>query len=199
MAVEIIARGAENSFLESDYYRRAVKAASLLLFIMTFHLIILFFRLISSLFVVLEHALQSFRKVKLMETKGKEMKPHPEEDRERRRYPRFDVYWPVQYNRIGSSISHGGRVTNLSEGGMLIQSPGQMEIGQHLKSKLSFILGSEINTIDMQAQVVWRDMNLNEARGDYRCGAKFLNISTRDKTKLNNLLMSLSQQSPYSS
>jgi c-di-GMP-binding flagellar brake protein YcgR len=134
-----------------------------------------------------------------METKGKEMKPHPEEDRERRRYPRFDVYWPVQYNRIGSSISHGGRVTNLSEGGMLIQSPGQMEIGQHLKSKLSFILGSEINTIDMQAQVVWRDMNLNEARGDYRCGAKFLNISTRDKTKLNNLLMSLSQQSPYSS
>jgi hypothetical protein len=199
MAVEIIARGAENSFLESDYYRRAVKAASLLLFIMTFHLIILFFRLISSLFVVLEHALQSFRKVKLMETKGKEIKPHPEEDRERRRYPRFDVYWPVQYNRIGSSISHGGRVTNLSEGGMLIQSPGQMEIGQHLKSKLSFILGSEINTIDMQAQVVWRDMNLNEARGDYRCGAKFLNISTRDKTKLNNLLMSLSQQSPYSS
>jgi hypothetical protein len=47
--------------------------------------------------------------------------------------------------------------------------------------------------------VVWRDNYLNGARGDYRCGAKFLDISTRDKTKLNNLLMSLSQQSPYSS
>jgi c-di-GMP-binding flagellar brake protein YcgR len=82
---------------------------------------------------------------------------------------------------------------------MLIQSPGQVEIGQHLKSKLSFILGSEINTIDMQAEVVWRDNYLSKARGDYRCGARFLDISARDKTKLNNLLMSLSQQSLYSS
>lgn len=199
MAMEVNARRAENSFLEIDYYRRTVKVASLLLFIMTFYLIIFFFRLISSLFFVLEHALQSFRKVKLIETRGKEIKPHPENDRERRKYPRFDVYWPVQYNQIGSSISYNGRVTNLSEGGMVIKSPGQMEIGQHLKSQLSFILGSEIKTIKIQAEVVWRDDYLNEAWKDFRCGAKFLDISTRDKTKLNNLLMSLSQQSPYSS
>jgi c-di-GMP-binding flagellar brake protein YcgR len=80
---------------------------------------------------------------------------------------------------------------------MLIQSPRQVEIGQHLTSKLSFILGSEINTIDMQAEVVWRNNPLNEAKGDYRCGARFVDISTSDKTKLENLLMSLSRQSPY--
>ena len=114
-------------------------------------------------------------------------------DKERRKYPRFNAYWPIQYNQIGSSISHEGRVTNLSEGGMLIQSPGQMETGQHLKSKLSFILGSEINTIEMQAEVVWKDIYLKEAWRDYRCGAKFLEISTSDKTKLNNLLMTLPQ------
>ena len=199
MAMEAKARRAENSLLEINYYRGTVKVASFLIFITTFFLIILFFRLISFLFVVLEYAFQSFKKVNFLETKGKETKPHSETGRERRKYPRFDVYWPVQYNQINSSISHNGRVTNLSEGGMVIQSPGQMEIGQHLKSQLSFILGSEINTIDMQAQVVWRDINLNEARGDYRCGAKFLDISTRDKTKLNNLLMNLLQQSPYSS
>lgn len=199
MAMEVKASRAENSFLEIDYYRRTVKVASLLLFIMTFYVIIFFFRLISSLFVVLEHALQSFRKVKLMETKGKETKPDSETGRERRKYPRFNVYWPVRYHQIGSPIRHNGRVTNLSEGGMVIQSPGQMEIGQHLKSQLSFILGSEIKTIEIQAQVVWRDNHLNEAWKDYRCGAKILDISTRDKTKLNNLLMSLSQQSPYSS
>jgi hypothetical protein len=197
--MEVKARRAENSFLEIDYCRRTVKVASLLLFITTFYLIILFFRLISSLFVVLEHALQSFRKVKLMETKGKETKPDSETGRERRKYPRFNVYWPVRYHQIGSPIRHNGRVTNLSEGGMVIQSPGQMEIGQHLKSQLSFILGSEIKTIKIQAEVVWRDDYLNEAWKDYRCGAKILDISTRDKTKLNNLLMSLSQQSPYSS
>jgi len=199
MAVEVKARRSENSLLEINYYRSTVKVASFLIFIMTFFLIILFFRLISSLFIVLEYAFQSFKKVRFLETERKETKPHSKTGHERRKAPRFNVYWPIEYNQIGSSISHNGRVTNLSESGMLIQSPGQMEIGQHLKSKLSFILGSEIKTIDMQAEVVWRDIYLNEARGDYRCGAKFLDISTRDKTKLNNLLMSLSQQSPYSS
>jgi len=197
--MEAKARRAENSLLEINYYRSTVKVASFLIFITTFFLIILFFRLISCLFVVLEYAFQSFKKVKVLETEGKETRPHPKTDDERRKYPRFNVYWPVQYHQIGSPIRHNGRVTNLSEGGMVIQSPGQVEIGQHLKSQLSFILGSEIKTIEIQAQVVWRDNHLNEAWKDYRCGAKFLDISTRDKTKLNNLLMSLSQQSPYSS
>jgi hypothetical protein len=197
--VQIKAKRTENSLLEINYYRRTVKVASFLIFFMTFFLIVLLSRLISSLFFVLEYAFQLLRKVKLMEAEEKETKPHSETDHERRKYPRFNVYWPIQYNQIGSSIDHSGRVTNLSESGMLIQSPEQVEIGQHLKSKLSFILGSEINTIEMQAEVVWRDICFGKARGDYRCGAKFLDISTRDKTKLNNLLMSLSQQSPYSS
>jgi hypothetical protein len=191
VAVEVKARRADNSFLEiSYYYQRTVKVASFLICIMTFFLIVLFSRLISSLFVVLEYAFQSFKKVKLLETEEKETKPLSETGRERRRYPRFNVYWPIQYNQIGSPISHDGRVTNLSEGGMLFLSPGQIEIGQQLKSKLSFISGSQINTIQMQAVVVWRDIYPNEAWGDYRCGAKFLDISTRDRTELNNLLTS---------
>jgi len=191
MAVVAKARRAENSFLEiSYYYQRTVKVASFLICIITFFLIVFFSRLISSLFVVLEYAFQSFKKVKLLETEEKETKPLSEAGHERRKYPRFNVYWPIQYNQIGSPINHDGRVTNLSEGGMLFLSPGQMEIGQQLKSKLSFISGSQINTIQMQAVVVWRDIYPNEAWGDYRCGAKFLDISTRDRTELNNLLMS---------
>ena len=191
--MDVKARRAQNSFLEINYCRRTVKVASFLIFFITFFLIVLLSRLISSLFFVLEYAFKLLRKVKLMETEEKETKPHSGTGHERRKYPRFNVYWPIQYNQIGSFISHKGRVTNLSESGMLIQSPGQMEIGQHLKSKLSFILGSQIDTIEMQAEVVWRDIYLNEAWKDYRCGAKFLDISTRDKAKLNNFLMSLSQ------
>lgn len=193
MAVEAKARRAENSFLEINYYRETMKVASFSIFIVAFFLIVLLSRLISSLFFVLEYAFRLLRKAKLMEREEKETKPHSETDHERRQYPRFNVYWPIQYNQIGSSISHDGRVTNLSEGGMLIRSPEQMEIGQHLKSKLSFISGSQINTIEMQAEVVWRDIYPNEACGDYRCGAKFLDIPARDKTELNNLLMSVPQ------
>ncbi len=183
----------------TNYYRRAVTIGSFFLFSVTFFFIILFFRLISLLFVVLEYSFQSFKKLKFMEIGRKETTLRPKTGRERRRYPRFDVYWPIQYSRVGSPVSHGGRVTNLSEGGMLIQSPGHMEIGQHLKSRVSFILGSEINTIELRAEVMWKDMNLRQVKGESRCGARFLGISTNDKTKLESLLMSLSQQSPYPS
>ncbi|MGO9091920.1 MAG: PilZ domain-containing protein [bacterium] len=192
MAVKVKARRAKNSFWETNYYRGTVKVAFFLICIMTFSLIILLSHLISSLFFVLEYASQRFKKVKLMKTEEKKTEPGSETDHERRKYPRFNVYWPIQFNQIGSSVSHEGRVTNFSEGGMLIQSSEQMEIGQHLKSKVSFILDSEINSIEMHAEVVRRDICSGKARGDYQCGAKFLDISRRDKTKLNDLLMSLS-------
>ena len=193
------ARAAQNCFTEINYYQKAVTIASFLVFSMTFFVIILFFRLISSLFVVLEYSFQSFKKLKFMEIIGEQPTPHPKTGRERRRYPRFDVYWPIEYNHLGSRVSHNGRVTNLSEGGMLIQSPGQMKTGQQLKSKVSFILGSKINTIELRAEVMWDDIYLSEVKGEYRCGARFLDISTNDKTKLDTLLTSLLQQSPYPS
>lgn len=190
-ALKVKARRAENSFLEIDYYRGTVKVVFFLVFIMAFSLIVLFSRLISSLFFVLEYAFELLRKVKLIETEGRATKPRSETDRERRKYPRFNVYWPIQFSQIGSSLSHDGRVTNLSEGGMLIQSPEQMEIGQRLNSRVSFIIGSQINTIEMHAEVVRSDNSFGQAWGDYQCGAKFLDISPRDKNKLNDLLMSL--------
>jgi len=190
-ALEVKARGAKNFLGETNYYRETVKVAFLLIFVMTFSLIVLISRLISSLSFVLEYAFQRLRKVDLMETEKKETEPRSETGYERRKYPRFDVYWPIQFNQIGSSVSHEGRVTNFSGGGMLIEFSGQMEVGQHLKSKVSFILDSEVKSIEMLAEVVRRDICSGKARGDYQCGVKFLGVSQRDKTKLNDLLMSL--------
>jgi len=183
--------------MEVDYYRRAVTVAFFMVFSMTFFLIILSFRLLSSLFVVFEYSFQSLKRLTFIETKAKEKKTRSDTGRERRKYPRFNVYWPIEYNHRDSPVN--GRVTNLSEGGMLVESSGPMEIGQHLNSKVSFILGSKINTIELQAEVVRKDISLNEVKGDYRFGARFLDISTKDKTMLNDLLMTLSQQSPYPS
>jgi hypothetical protein len=195
VAVQVKARKVENRFAEIDYYRRGVTVASFLVFSVTFFLITLSFRLISSLFAVLEYSFQSFNNLKPREITVKE-RSCMETGRERRKYPRFDVYWPIEYNHTGSHVSHDGRVTNLSEGGMQIQSPGKMKTGQQLKSKVSFILGSKINTIEFQAEVMWNEGYLNEVKGEYRYGARFLDISLNDKTKLNNLLSNLSQQSP---
>ena len=75
---------------------------------------------------------------------------------------------------------------------MLIHSLHQMEIGQCLRPKLVFILGSEIDTIEAEAEVVWRDIYFNRAWGDHRCGVRFLGISARDQNRLKDFLMSLS-------
>jgi c-di-GMP-binding flagellar brake protein YcgR len=113
---------------------------------------------------------------------------------EKRKYPRFNVDLPIEYSRINSSIGHTGKALDISEGGLLIFFPEQMDIGQYIKLKLFFSLGSELNTIEVLAEVVWMDIHLDKVGGDYRCGIKFIDISPEDMTKLKNLLGRLSGQ-----
>jgi c-di-GMP-binding flagellar brake protein YcgR len=110
---------------------------------------------------------------------------------ERRRYPRYNVDLPVEYYRIDSSVGHTGRSLSISEGGLLIHFPEQMEMNQHLRLKLS--LGPELNMIEAMAEVVWRDIHLGKGWGDHRCGVKFIDIPPEDMAKLKNFLGDLSQ------
>lgn len=129
-----------------------------------------------------------------MKTEEKETKPRTGiVSFERRRYPRFNVDLPIEYYRIDSSISYTCRAINASEGGLLIYFPEQMDIGQHLKIKLFFASGPELDTIEVLAEVVWMDIHLGKGWGDYRSGVKFIDISPDDMRKLKNFLMSLLQ------
>ena len=111
---------------------------------------------------------------------------------ERRGYPRFNVDLPMEYYRIDSPISHTGRGLNVSEGGLLIYFREQMDVSQNFRLKLFLSLGSDLNTIEALAEVVWMDIHLGETWGDYRCGVRFIDISPEDMTKLKNFLASLS-------
>jgi c-di-GMP-binding flagellar brake protein YcgR len=123
----------------------------------------------------------------------KEPKPHyGTVNFERRKYPRFNVDLPIEYHRIDSSIDYAGKAHNISEGGLLIYFPEQMDLGQYIRLKLFLSLGSELNTIEVLAEVVWTDIHLDKGERDYRCGIKFIDISPEDMTKLKNFLGSLS-------
>lgn len=111
----------------------------------------------------------------------------------RRRYPRFNVDLTIEYYRTNSSISHSGRVMNASEDGSLIYFPERVKIGERLKLKLFFILGSASNIIGPLAEVVWMDLHLDETWGDYRSGVKFIDIAQEDLNRLKNFFKSLSQ------
>jgi c-di-GMP-binding flagellar brake protein YcgR len=110
---------------------------------------------------------------------------------EKRKHPRFSVDLPAEYSRTDLSVKQG-RAINASEGGLLLYLPERFEIGQHLKLKLFFTMGSELNAIEAIAEVVWVDIRLEKDGGDYRTGVRFAEISTEDMAKLMNLLRSLS-------
>ena len=125
-----------------------------------------------------------------MEAEEKNTRPRIEViDFENRRYPRFDIHLPIEYYRIKSSITHTG---NLSEGGMLIYSPKETDVSQHVRLKLYFSLGPAVNTIKVLTEVVWMDTPLSKDREYYQYGVKFVDISPKDKTKLRIFLRSLS-------
>ena len=110
---------------------------------------------------------------------------------EKRKHPRFSVDLPVEYFRTDLFVDHGC-VKNASEGGLLLYLPEQMEIGNHLRLKLFFTMGSELNAIERLAEVVWVDVHLGKDWGDYRTGVRFVEISTEEMDKLKSFLRSLS-------
>ena len=97
---------------------------------------------------------------------------------------------PIEYYRIDSSIGHTGEALNISEGGLLIYFPELMGMGQYIRLKPFFPLGSGLNTIEVLAEVV--GMDIYKGWRDYRCGVNFIDVSPRDMTKLKNFLGSLS-------
>jgi c-di-GMP-binding flagellar brake protein YcgR len=109
---------------------------------------------------------------------------------EKRKHPRFNIDLPIEYARTDPFVKHG-RAINASEGGLLLCLPEQMEIGQHLRLKVFFSSGPELNRIETLVQVVWLDITMGKEWGDYRIGVRFVDISPEDFSNLKNFLRSL--------
>jgi hypothetical protein len=110
---------------------------------------------------------------------------------EKRKHPRFSVDLPVEYSRT-DLLADQGRAMNASEGGLLLYLPEQIGIGNHLRLKLFFTMGSELNAIETLVEVVWVDVHLGKDWGDHRTGVSFVEISAEDMGKLKSFLRSLS-------
>jgi len=109
---------------------------------------------------------------------------------EKRKHPRFSIDLPAEYSRTDLSTQHG-RAINASEGGLLLHLPEHVEIGQYLRLKLFFSVGSQLNAIEATVEVVWVDIHLEKDWGDCRTGVRFVEISTDDMGRLMNFVRSL--------
>ena len=112
---------------------------------------------------------------------------------ERRKYPRFNIDLPIEYSLLSYPLSHPGRALNASEGGLLVYLSEIVEISQLLQMKLFFPSGSELNGVEIMAEVVWMDIHLGRDWGDYRYGVRFVDISPESLNKLKRFLRDLSE------
>jgi c-di-GMP-binding flagellar brake protein YcgR len=112
---------------------------------------------------------------------------------ERRKYPRFNIDLPIEYSLLPSPVSHAGRALNASEGGLLVYLSEKVEINQLLQLKLFFPSGSELNGVELIAEVVWMDIHLGRDWGDYRCGVRFVDVSPESLNRLKRFLRNLSE------
>lgn len=111
---------------------------------------------------------------------------------EKRRHPRFTVDLPLEYYRVDSAVPETGRAVNASEGGLLVYFPEEVKVGDRLRLRLFFNVGSQLNTIEMVVQIAWVDLHLGREWGDYRSGVRFVDISPEDLDRLKTFLKNLS-------
>lgn len=114
---------------------------------------------------------------------------------ERRKFPRFYVELPLDYERKGKKSDFGGFVKNASEGGILVYLPERLEIGELLKVEIYFPKGLELNTIRGIAKVVWADLAAKESWRDHRYGLAFQSMPKGALQKLRNLLKEVGKTS----
>lgn len=126
-------------------------------------------------------------------TEEKEAKPrYGIANLETRGYRSSPIRLPVEYYRVESPINQAGQTLEASEVGLQILFPEQMEIGQKLHLKLFFSSGSELNTIQILAEVIWINAQLAEGEKHFQSKVRFINIAPESTTKLKTFLASLS-------
>ena len=99
-----------------------------------------------------------------------------------REEPRVVLNLPIDYNAEKSPTSRPGYTSNLSPGGVLLNVPERLDIGQEISLRIFFAFGPELETVKVNSRVMW--VRRVEKEGSYRSGVKFLNLSATDRKRL---------------
>jgi hypothetical protein len=108
--------------------------------------------------------------------------------KERRKSSRVLLDLPLEYRVMNAPYAQGGIVVNASEVGLLINSVKSIPVGTKLNIVVLFPEGFELTNFEVLAEIVWKDVYLEEDWQGYRYGLNFIQILEEDRLKLKQLL-----------
>ena len=108
--------------------------------------------------------------------------------KERRKFQRFNLDFPLEYRVSGGPDAFGGIVVDGSEIGLRIHSIKNMSVGSRLNITVIFPKEFQVANFDVVAEIIWKE-NYSTINWDgYRYGLKFISIKEEDLEKLKQLL-----------
>jgi c-di-GMP-binding flagellar brake protein YcgR len=101
---------------------------------------------------------------------------------EGRKHPRAALNLPVEYYATNPQNPRLGHTSDLSPGGVMLNIPEKLDVGQLIKLAIFVYLDKTVETIQVNSQVVW--VAGAEKEGGFRSGVKFTDLSSNDRHKL---------------
>ena len=111
-------------------------------------------------------------------------------DKERRKFSRFDMNWPLEYKITNASDVHGGIAVNGSDVGLCIHSLRNMSVGTRLNLVVIYRKEFQLACFEVTAEIVWKDLCLKEDWNGYQYGLEFVQIKEEEFQKLKKLFPS---------
>ena len=108
--------------------------------------------------------------------------------KDRRKSQRKILDLPLEYRVMDAPYAHGGLVVNASELGLLVQSVKNIPIGTKLNIAVLFPKGYELTNFEVLAEIILKDLHLEEDWEGYQYGLKFTQFSDDEYWKLKQLL-----------
>jgi len=99
-----------------------------------------------------------------------------------RKHDRVHLNLPVEYYANNRKKSRLGHTTNLSPGGVMLNIPEKLDIGQPISLAIFVSMGKSVESIKVNSQVIW--VEGAEKDGGFRSGVKFMDLSASDRNKL---------------
>jgi hypothetical protein len=126
----------------------------------------------------------------LMNRRGKMIRSFNSSKSEKRRYPRLSLHLPLEYSFPEAYGHHLAYMGNICEGGLLMYTPQEMDIGQNLRVKFYYDSAAGTGCIQALGEVI-RVEKLGASGRDYRCGVRFSNVPPDYLKKFRKFLKSL--------